>query len=365
MKTLAEATSLFHRGGSHGRGLSEEDLRRVLSWAEAALSDLDRLHGKRLLHGDVCPAAIELSAKGAKLAPRGSVHAPREYRDPDRERLVLRDSRLAEQGEPRHDLFGLGASIFAAIDGGPPSCGGGSPFTRSVPRAVAFVVYRAMADGPGRYPTARLMRDDLRKLLRLAKRRRLEDVAPEDLPSFSGGSAPRVQTLHAFRAPPKRNWSAARAVVVLALAGAAGFLLLRKEVAVSAAPPRPAPAPDFRVHEPGLADRVAEWRDRLDTTLRASGEHLDPVDVPLLVISDLDPLPALPWPRHPSKSLADRVRTVLAEDVRPADVQAALLAALKSDTLPAVLWVTPGGMPGQARARLYYRGLAYDAVVKL
>jgi len=361
MKTLREVASCLHAGRSGSDGLRERDTLRLLGWAADVLRRLGKLHRRGLFHGDVGPDAVRIGSGGAKLAGRGETTAPREFRDPDRERLGLRDPRSLRKAEPRHDLYGVGATLFFLLDGGPPACGPGTPFTRPVPRAVAFVVYRAMADGPGRYPSARTMREDLVRLGRLAKRRGLDAVQPEELPSYRGGRVPEPRLLSAFVPPERRAASRGRRVLarlalvsLLAVSGVAiaargGWEQPRAGVGGTAA----APAAERET----LEEVVREWRGELDGLLAAAGAELDPLSVPLLVVSEVGPLPSLDWPRHPSDRLERRIRAVLRQGADAKEVQETLLSELDRGTLPAVLWVVPAGPPGQVRVRLMYRGL--------
>jgi hypothetical protein len=365
MKSLAEAVTLLHRGRPPSAGLDAADLRKVLGWAMDALKDLRKLHGKGLYHGDVCPAAIRFGGRRVKLDGAGDLKAPREYRDPDRERMLNRDPKAAGRAEPRHDVFGIGATLFALLDGGPPGCGPMTPFTRSVPRAVAYVVYRAMADGPGRYPTADVMQADIRKLLRRVGRGRFEKAESERLPSFKGGRAARTPTLAPFRSRQKalagRRASVPLRIAAVLILVLGGVALARRdrvseapatvEVATVAAP----------VARPGIAGVVDEWRARLDDRLRSVGGKLDPLDVPLLVVSDVPIRANLHWPRYPSASLTRTMRRAIDADPAPAAVQEALLDAVGRDTLPAVLRVTKKG--GSLSLRFYYRSLLWETSV--
>jgi hypothetical protein len=365
MKTLADVLPLLHRGRSPADGLDDADLRQVFEWAEGVLRDLVKLHREGLYHGDVCPGSIRLKSRRARLVDTGKILAPLEYRDPDRERLVNRDPNLARRGEPRHDLYGVGASLFAAVDGGPPACGPCSPFTRPVARAVAFIVYRAMADGPTRYPTAKIMRDDVRALLRHAGRGRFADVEPEKLPSFAGGTAPRVKHLAPFRprhrkAAGRRIGTTMRILIVLLLAFGGVALARRDGKAPEAAESVVFRAAAKRAGLPGVVDG---FRRDLADRLRAAGTHgLDTLDVQLLVIEDAPVRGDLRWPRHPSASLARKIRKAIRADDSPESVQAALIGAIPGDTLPAVLHLFE--REGKRIARFYYRKVRWEAEVR-
>jgi len=364
MKTLADALPLLHRGRSPADGLDDSDLRQIFGWAEGVLKDLVKLHREGLYHGDVCPGSIRIKSRRARVLDTGTILAPLEYRDPDRERLVNRDPNLARRGEPRHDLYGVGASLFAAIDGGPPACGPCSPFTRPVVRAVAYVVYRAMADGPTRYPTAKIMRDDVRALLRHAGRGRFADVEPEKLPSFVGGAAPRVKHLAPFRprhrkAAGRRVGTTMRFLLVLLLAFGGVALARWDGDSTEATETVVVRAPAPRAGLPGVVDG---WKKDLAARLAAAGTHgLDTLDVQLLVLEDRPVRGDLNWPRHPSGSLAREVRKAIHGDDSPESVQAALIEAIPGDTLPAVLHVF--AREGKTVARFYYRNVVWEAEV--
>jgi hypothetical protein len=297
-----------------------------------------------------------VGAGGAKLAPPGRVVPSPEYRDPERERRIMRETGFTRSGEPRHDVFGAGATLFAILDGGPPSCGPTTPFTRPVPPAAAYVAYRAMADGPARYPTARSMIEDVDRLRRLARRGKLDSVGPDELPSYAGRPADPPRRLAPFQVRRRRSRRRAPALLLLLLLAIGAMALATR----SDEPTRAATTATAR--RSGLAGLLAGWRERIDERLRAAGEELDPISVPLLVVADA-PVPRdLGWVAHPSARLAAAVREVLREGVESEEVQGALLGESRRDTLPAVLWVTQGPRPGTVRARLYYRGMALDAV---
>jgi hypothetical protein len=328
-------------------GLEERDVIRALEWTQDVLKDLERLHRAGALHGGVCPGAVTVRGGGARLEAPGTATPPVEYRDPQRERDRIRDGRRPPP-EPRHDVYGVGAVLFSVLDGGPPTCGSASCPTRPVAAAVAYLVARAMAEGPGRYPTAASMREDLSRLLRTARSRGLGAVKPEDLPGFSGPIAPAPRRLVPFEVRERRGRRRTRAIVTLSLLlifGSWAFRALSNDRTEAREPAR-------RAGILGLAD---EWRERLDDRLRATGERFHPGSVPLVVVSEV-PVPRdLGWLLHPSESLAAAVREVLEEDVAASAVHAVLLARVGPDTVPAVLWIRGD------RITLFYRTLRFDS----
>lgn len=363
MRTLADFVREADRDRTPGRGPDRADLRRLAGWGEDVLRQLDRLHARGRFHGEVSPAAIRVGPRGARLLRPGDTTAPSEYRDPIRAREMLRDPEAARAATAAHDVYGVGASLYAAVEGGPPGCGHASAFTRPVPEAFAHVVYRALADGAGRYPTAAAMRDDLSRLSRLLA---VGDgpVPAAKLPGFAGGTAPAPESLRPWRpreSSRRREVLVRVAVLLLLVAGGVATVLRHGPGAGAEGAPgetatanAPAAAPD----PTGLPAVLDGFRDHLGELLAATGRTFDARDVPLVVVSE-GPVPAgLDWPVHPSRALTERAAAALHDGVTAAEVRDAMLAAVPGDDLPAVLWLTDG------RARLYYSGIGLEAEIR-
>lgn len=338
---------------------ADRECRTHLRRTSAVLVELARLHRRGRFHGGVCPEAVRVGVFGVSLRPPGWCRPPVDYRDPERARTLLRDPKSARLAEPRNDLFGVGALLYAWLEGTPPLCGPASPFARSVPPAAAWIAHRAMAEGPRRYPDARAMRRDVDHLLRAGRRQALAEVRPEELPSWPGGTVRPSRPLRPFHTypvnrmvPPRRRWLAAAALLLIAV-----FVIHGRDDATEGSRPESV--------EPGLRGLVVSWREQLDQRLRAAGEELSVKNVPLLVLADVPVSGDLHWPVHPSRPLRDAVRGVLHPGISAAEVQRVLIAVVGEETLPAVLWVTSGEAPGEVRARLYYRGVALTGSVSL
>ena len=324
------------------------------------LSRLERMHRSSDFHGAVCPDAVRIGPKGARLEPPGRIPAPPEYRDPERERGTMKDARVAYRAEPRSDVYGAGALLFTLLDGGPPPCGAASRLTRPTPPAAAFIAARAMAEGAARYPSAAAMKGDVDRLIRLAKSRPLSDVEPESLPSYWGGPAPTPKRLVPFavretREKRVRPWRRLLAFALL-LAAVAGYVW-HEYPASPGSPATPAEAAAARPAD--LPSLLAKWRARIDDRLKFTGGKLDPVGVPLVVVATVAVPKDLGWPVHPSRSKTAEVARLLARGTTAADLDPALLRIFPGETLPAVLEVTAGPGRGVLTARLLYRGLEF------
>lgn len=362
MRTLADFVRDVDRDRMPGRAPDRPSLRLLVGWGEDVGRQLDRLHARGRFHGEVSPSAIRIGARGARLLRPGDTEAPPEYRDPGRTRELLRDPDAGREACAAHDVYGLGASLYAAVEGGAPGCGHASAFTRPVPDAFAHIVYRALADGAGRYPTSAAMRADLSRLSRLLRAAGDGPIPASDLPGFAGGRAPAPEPLKPWRPreTSRRREVLVRVVVLLLLVAGGVATFLRHGGAAGPASDAPdATESATRAPRTGLTGAVDGFRDHLAELLAATGRTFDARDVPLVVVSDA-PIPAdLDWPVHPSRALTRRAAGVLREGVSADEVRDTMLAAAPGDDPPAVLWVTRDG-PGSARARLYYSGIELE-----
>ncbi|SOD91427.1 Stk1 family PASTA domain-containing Ser/Thr kinase [Streptomyces sp. Ag109_G2-15] len=181
-------------------------LDRALAVAAAVLDALECSHGQGLIHRDIKPANVMTTGDGAvkvmdfgiaralqsdatAMTRTGTVLGTPQYLSPEQ-----------AQGKPadaRSDLYSVGCMLFELLTGTPPFDGESpmsvlyqhvqqpppvpSTLNPSLPPAVDAVVARALSKDPaGRYPTARAMADDIRR------------VAVGEAPTHSLHSAPTV-----------------------------------------------------------------------------------------------------------------------------------------------------------------------------
>ena len=205
MRTLADTALLLHHGRSPATPLTPAELSRTIGWARDVVIALGRLHRFRDFHGSVSPDTVRIGAAGAKLLPPTGIEPPPEYRDTERGRWILKDTKSADSARPRHDVYGAGALLFHLLEGGAPTCGHAVPFTRTVPPAAAYIVSRAMAEGDARYETMVAMLADLDRFLALLKAKQPDEIKVEDMPSYSGGSRPEAKQLVPFEVRERRE----------------------------------------------------------------------------------------------------------------------------------------------------------------
>ncbi|HEV3030087.1 MAG TPA: serine/threonine-protein kinase, partial [Polyangia bacterium] len=103
--------------------VDDGERRRAFEGAALALADaLAHLHGRGVVHGDVCPANVRLDAKGrAVLLDFGLAGPPTPGSGAARGTLgFAAPEALTGARTPAGDLFGLGATLFAAWTGAAP-----------------------------------------------------------------------------------------------------------------------------------------------------------------------------------------------------------------------------------------------------
>jgi hypothetical protein len=365
MRSLADTALLLHHGRSPATPLSTAELERAVGWARDVVVALKKLHRFSDFHGSVSPDTVNIGPRGARLLAPNFAAPPPEYRDPERGRWILKDTRTADSAQPRHDVYGAGALLFHLLEGGPPTCGHMAPFTRNVPPAAAYIVGRAMAEGDSRYATVDAMLSDVDRFLALLQKTAPDEIRSEDLPSFTGGRAPAAKKLVPFAVRERREkrvrpWRRLLAfLLVLVITGGIIYHQFPGDV-----PPTKDPAAQAPSGPMTLDGLLTDWQSRLHDRLMASGEALSPTDVPLIVVSEVPIQSPRGWPIHPSGKLTQEIRALLNTGARPERIQERLLELSGRDTLPAVLWVTEGSRPGMLNARLYYRTIMLESPAK-
>ncbi len=182
------------RGRSLGRAIAETPepaarralVRHVLAAAEAVAA----AHDAGIVHRDLKPANILLGPHGETQVADWGLAAPTpaaraawaELPGADPAGVVGTPAYMApEQAEgappdPRHDVWGLGATLFEVLVGAPPNGERSAPSASQpalpalppaglraagVPVELAAIVTRAMAPADARYPDAQALADDL------------------------------------------------------------------------------------------------------------------------------------------------------------------------------------------------------------
>jgi serine/threonine protein kinase len=187
-ETLTKAAARLHRRLLSGQGLEAEDLGTVLDWMEQTLRILDAYHRRGVIHKDVKPDNLIVTAEGVRLVDLGlmtpvesamtlTTHGTEYFRDPEMVKLAVQGKRVRDVDAVRFDIYSAGAVLYLLLEGSFPACGPLSRFSRPVPMALSTITSRAMAEGAKRYPDVASMRADLE-----AVRSRMVDEDPARIP---------------------------------------------------------------------------------------------------------------------------------------------------------------------------------------
>ncbi len=298
-----------------------KEIRKIAAVLKDAAEAVDYAHGAGLFHGDLNPEnllvgredhvyvkdfglAHVLETTARQAAPKDAaltMHNPA-YLPPEQVKEMERTPTVAG------DVYGLGASLYAALTGRPPFEGEeGSRILRrvmleepqaperqrpDVPQALGAIARRAMAKDPAlRYASAQQMAEALARFLKGAA---LSAEAERFVPPAPARPAPRPP------AAPRRG--GARWAL-----GAVAIVLLAGLVALAAAFLRPPGGPPPAPEPPGQLEFAL---DPAPSEVRVDGRRADPAA----------PLP-LPKGRHKIEVLfGDAHRAEQAVDVLPGQV---------------------------------------------
>ncbi|BFU44081.1 serine/threonine-protein kinase [Krasilnikovia sp. MM14-A1004] len=288
--------------------------RAVLPWREAAtvavaVADaLAAAHATGVVHRDIKPGNVMLTPTGVKILDFGISAATGEPDDDETGRTFGTPAYVSPErldgrpAEPATDVYGLGVLLYEMVTGDPPypvdtweelavaRRHPPAPLPETLPAPLRELVGNCLDEDPARRPGAGLVRDRLTALAPPA-RAASKGLTPG---RFAAGRAP-AHTV-ALTRPPRRRRRLRAALVGLAVAAGAGFVVLgaalrmdepnapapptvaapRSPVPSAAAPSRTATSPRARRSTPPQAplDLDAALR-RVDTAVRdgrAAGE---------------------------------------------------------------------------------------------
>jgi len=188
-------------------GLQDGDLQGAIGHACDLTRILARFHSEGLWHKDIKPSNLIVGPAGLHVVDLGLVtplasamtlttHGTEYYRDPELVRLAMKGVKVHQVDGAKFDIYGSGAVLYTLLENSFPAHGSLSRFNRPSPKALQFVVRKAMADMDSRYSAAAHMSQDLEYLL---KAEDVWSVLPADLPSYRGGLATPMEVSH--RAP--------------------------------------------------------------------------------------------------------------------------------------------------------------------
>lgn len=194
-RDLDEVMAKVH-AASPSEGLSNRDLRLVMSYTVDLLENLAGFHRGGLWHKDVKPSNLIVSKGRVHLVDLGLVtpldsgltlttHGTEYYRDPEMVRLALQGVKVHEIDGVKFDVYSAGAVLYSMVEGSFPAHGSLSHLTRRCPDALQWIIRRAMADLRTRYGSAQEMLADVAVLL--AARDPFE-LKPAHLPSVKAGA---------------------------------------------------------------------------------------------------------------------------------------------------------------------------------
>jgi len=184
---------------------------------------LAHLHARGVLHGDVRPSNVLIDANGDwRLADAGLDHALAVGPAAD---YAAREARGWEPPGPPADVYGLGATLHAALTGQPPAAPAGRTdppvLPAGAPPALGSLISRMLADDPADRPALSEVDQVLRSLVAATAPERV----PPPLPA-RGSPVPPRPTVKGLPEPPataagrRRGVAIAVGAAVLFFAGA-------------------------------------------------------------------------------------------------------------------------------------------------
>ncbi|RZU48656.1 serine/threonine-protein kinase [Krasilnikovia cinnamomea] len=243
--------------------------RAVLPWREAAtvaaaVADaLAAAHATGVVHRDIKPGNVMLTPTGVKILDFGISAATGEPDDDESGRTFGTPAYVSPErldgrpAQPATDVYGLGVLLYEMVTGDPPypvdtweeldaaRRHPPAPLPETLPAPLRELVRQCLAEDPAQRPGAGPVRD---RLIALAPPRR--GGAGSTGGGFAAGRAP-ARTV-ALTRPPRRRRPLRAALVGLAVAAGAGFVVLGAALRMDepgpsappavAAPPSPVPS---------------------------------------------------------------------------------------------------------------------------
>jgi serine/threonine protein kinase len=196
---LGVVTNILH---GNKASLTNEQLKRILSYQQSLLHTLRTYHNAGLWHKDVKPDNIIIENGSAHLVDLGLVtplgsamtlttHGTEYFRDPELVRQANRGVKVHQVDGSKFDVYGAGAVLYFMLENTFPAQGGLSSFSKQSPEGLRWIVRRAMADYDKRYASIDEMLKDVETVLRATN---ISAVRPADLPSLHGSGMEIVET---------------------------------------------------------------------------------------------------------------------------------------------------------------------------
>ena len=204
--TLDVTAAKLHDHSGH-EGLGAADLNDAICHSRDLARILGHFHSEGLWHKDIKPSNLIVGPAGLHVVDLGLVtplasamtlttHGTEYYRDPELVRLAMKGVKVHQVDGAKFDIYGSGAVLYTLLENSFPAHGSLSRFNLPSPRALQFVVRKAMAEMDSRYEAASHMAQDLEFLLASED---LWSVQPAQLPSYRGTLPAPVDVSH--RAP--------------------------------------------------------------------------------------------------------------------------------------------------------------------